>query len=187
MFYCSFVGGILSSIPHLEELTVRVQDPVLSDQLLGFQPKLRKLTISGEKLRRIESNALDGLENCFHIDLAVTHTSIDDIPSKIFEKLQSATWARLDLSHNRLSSLDSFAFYPNPNRSVWFSRGTKILEGLYASMYVSISIFGSKDANTLFWSTLAMFKASHYRFIVFAAYADKTVWKRGGRQWERFN
>ncbi|CAG7730685.1 unnamed protein product [Allacma fusca] len=117
------LGAILSSIPHLEELKVIIKEATLSDQLQGIQPKLRKLTITGEKLRRIESNALDGLENCFYIDLSITHTSIDDIPAKIFEKLQSA---RLDLSYNRMVSLNSFTF---SNQSLWFSRGTKILEG----------------------------------------------------------
>ena len=119
---------MLSSIPHLEELYVQIKEPTLSDQLLGgILPKLRKLTITGVDLKKIEGGGLEGLQNCFHMDLSITHTSIDEVPSRIFDLLQSEAWARLDLSFNKMTSLDSAALYPN--KTVWFSKGTKILEG----------------------------------------------------------
>lgn len=112
----------------MEELRVEIKEPLLSDQLLGgIQPKLRKLHISGSNLKKIEPNALDGLQNCFHMDLTISGTSIEDIPPRIFELLQNAEWARFDISGNKMSGLDSSALYPN--RSVWFSKGTRLLQG----------------------------------------------------------
>lgn len=121
-------GAVLSGIAHLEELKVQIREPILSDQLLGgILPKLRKLTIVGPALKKMEPSAFEGLQNCFHMDLTITHTQVDDIPSRVFELLYHAEWARLDISNNRMASLDSSALYPN--RSVWFSKGTKLLQG----------------------------------------------------------
>lgn len=122
------LGGVLSSILQLEELYVKIKESILSDQLLGgITPKLRRLTITGPDLQKIEPGALEGLQNTFHMNLSITGTSIEEVPPRIFELLRSLAWARLDLSFNKMSSLDSTALYPN--KTVWFTRGTKILEG----------------------------------------------------------
>jgi hypothetical protein len=121
-------GAVLSTLPHLEELNVIIKEPVLSDQLNGgILPKLRKLSIRGENLKRIEPLAFEGLQNCFQIDLSITHTSITEIPQRLFTLLQDRVWAKLDLSFNKLSSLDSTTLYPN--KTSWYARGTKLLEG----------------------------------------------------------
>lgn len=107
-----------------------IKEPSLSDQLSGgILPKLRKLHIHGENLKRIEPIALEGLQNCFHMELAITHTSINEIPQRIFDLIQRATWAKLDLSHNKLTTLDSTSIYMN--KTMWYSKGTRILEGMY--------------------------------------------------------
>lgn len=126
--YSCFTGAVLSGIGHLEELRVQIREPVLSDQLLGgVLPKLRKLSIFGGALKKIDASAFEGLQNCFHIDLSITNTMVDDIPPRVFELLQHAEWARLDISNNKMASFDSSALYPN--RSIWFSKGTKLLQG----------------------------------------------------------
>jgi len=130
------LGAVLSGIGSLEELRVRIREPVLSDQLLGgISPKLRKLVIEGETLTRIEPLAFDGLQNCLRMDLTISHTAVDEIPSKIFQLLLNAQWARLDLSHNQLSSFDSTALYPN--RTTWYTKGTKLLQGLVNIIHFS--------------------------------------------------
>lgn len=119
---------MLSDLLYLEELHVDVKEPLLSDQLNGgILSKLKKLTITGSTLKKIEPGAFEGLQKCFNMDLTITQTGVDDIPPRIFELLQHSEWARLDISHNKMSSLDSSALYPN--RSVWFSKGTRLLQG----------------------------------------------------------
>jgi len=78
-------------------------------------------------LERIELRGLDGLENCFSMELAITGTRVEEIPSRIFDLLQLGAWTKMDLSFNRMSALDYSTLYPN--KTTWFSRGTKILEG----------------------------------------------------------
>jgi Leucine-rich repeat (LRR) protein len=123
-------GGVLSSIVQLEELYVKIKEATLSDQLLGgITPKLRRLSITGSELKKIDAGALEGVQNTFQMDLSITGTNIEEVPPRIFDLLRSLSWARLNLSFNKMSSLDSTALYPN--KTVWFSRGTKILEGLF--------------------------------------------------------
>jgi hypothetical protein len=122
------LGAVLSGMGSLEELRVKIRENVLSDQLLGgILPKLRKLIVEGEVLSRIEPLAFEGLQNCLRMDLTISHTSIDEIPPRIFQLLLNAQWARLDLSHNKLASFDSTALYPN--RTTWYTKGTKLLQG----------------------------------------------------------
>jgi len=164
-------GAVLSSIPHLEELRVKIKESTLSDQLLGgILPKLRKLGITGSDLRKIDGGALEGLENCFHMDLAITHTSIEEIPPRIFDLLQNQAWARLDLSFNKMSSLDSAALYPN--KTIWFSKGTKILEGMHGQTNI-ILILISHSQNSKFFIKL-MDPTTHSSFCPFPYFLPTT-------------
>ncbi|OXA45174.1 Slit 2 protein [Folsomia candida] len=120
-------GAVLSGIESLEELHVQIKEPTLSDQLFGgILPGLRRLRVTGEKVRRIEEQAFEGLQNCLRIELTITRTSVEEIPSRIFELL-NAEWAKVDLSFNKISTLNSASLYPNS--SFWFSKGTKLLQG----------------------------------------------------------
>jgi len=85
------------------------------------------LTIHGESLQRIDPGGLDGLENCFSMEFAITGTRVEEIPSRICDLLHTGAWTKMDLSFNRMSALDYSTLYPN--KTTWYSRGTKILEG----------------------------------------------------------
>lgn len=105
-----------------------MKESTLSDQLFGgILPGLRKLSLSGTNLRRIEDQAFEGLQNTMEMELTVSHTSVEEIPPRIFELLLATRWARLDLSWNKISSLDSGSLYPNS--SFWYGKGTKLLQG----------------------------------------------------------
>ncbi|OXA59460.1 Chaoptin [Folsomia candida] len=122
------LGAVLSGIESLDELNVQIKESTLSDQLFGgILPGLRKLTVTGTNLRRIEEQAFEGLQNCLHTELTITRTSVEEIPARIFELLLNAEWAKLDLSFNKISTLNSASLYPNS--SFWFSKGTKLLQG----------------------------------------------------------
>lgn len=123
-----FEGAVLSGIESLESLHVQIKEFTLSDQLFGgILPKLKRLKISGRNLRRIEDQAFEGLQNCLHMELTITETSIEEVPGKIFSLLGNAGWGKLDLSWNKISTLDSGAMYPN--NSQWYLKGTKLLQG----------------------------------------------------------
>lgn len=118
---------------------MQIKESTLSDQLFGgILPGLRKLTVTGTNLRRIEEQAFEGLQNCLHTELTITRTSVEEIPARIFELLLNAEWAKLDLSFNKISTLNSASLYPNS--SFWFSKGTKLLQGTrYECLHICIS------------------------------------------------
>lgn len=64
------LGGALSAVPSLRRLSVRVLERSLTDQLLGaFNPKLRRLEVTGPDLHDAAGDAFEGIED--HQELAL--------------------------------------------------------------------------------------------------------------------
>lgn len=122
------LGSVLSAVPTLRRLTVTIQESVLNDQLIGaFNPKLKRLTLTGRNLRRIDSDALDGIENNHELLLEIRETSLEEVPAGMIARLERIPHLSLDLSDNRITSLAPATLYSNG--SSWESVGTKMISG----------------------------------------------------------
>ncbi|XP_046988101.1 chaoptin-like [Schistocerca americana] len=125
------VGSALSSVWSLRELSVRVLEPVLSDQLLGAfsNAKLRRLELSGCGLVAITADALEGLADSSHeLQLRVRDTGLQELPPGLVAGLAAhVPHLALDLRDNRFRSLSPSDLYPNG--SSWESVGTRPFAG----------------------------------------------------------
>ncbi|KAF4518519.1 hypothetical protein B566_EDAN004263 [Ephemera danica] len=124
------LGGVLSGVAALQRLSVRVLEPVLSDQLLGaFSPKLQELEITGSNLRHISPDAFEGVEENYALALQIRGTQLEELPTGLFSILERVPILSLDLRDNRFSSLSPSAMYANG--SDWEMIGTRVIsEGL---------------------------------------------------------
>ncbi|XP_049854700.1 chaoptin-like [Schistocerca gregaria] len=125
------LGGALSAVWPLRELSVRVQEAALADQLQGAfsHAKLRRLELSGCALRAVAPDALDGLADSSHeLQLHLRHTSLDELPAGLVAGLAAhVSHLALDLRDNRFASISPSDLYPNG--SLWESVGTKPFPG----------------------------------------------------------
>lgn len=122
------LGNILSTLPSLRTVSVRVLEEKLEDQLLGsFHSKLKEMEITGPNLKYIRRGALKGIEKTYDLMLRIRHTLIEDFPAGLFEGIQNIAHLSLDLSNNRLVSLSPTILYSNITS--WENVGTKLLDG----------------------------------------------------------
>lgn len=122
------LGGVLSSVPSLRKLSVRVLESALTDQLLNaFSPKLRHLEITGRTLRSVAADALEGVEANYELALRISGTQISSLPAGLFARLHRVPHLSLDLRDNKFTTLSPGTIYPNG--SSWESVGTKLISG----------------------------------------------------------
>lgn len=121
------LGGALSSVPSLRRLSVRVMERALTDQLLGgFNPKLRRLEITGRNLHEAAADAFEGIEDHQELALQIHGTQLTEFPPGLFSRLERIAHLSLDLRDNQFTSLSADTFYHN---SSWEAVGTKLIPG----------------------------------------------------------
>ncbi|XP_014245370.1 chaoptin [Cimex lectularius] len=119
------LGVLLSSLPYLTRLTVRVLEKRLSSQLTQLSSKLAYLEIKGEALKEIEPTGLIGLAR--EAVLAIRSTSIEELPLGLLSGLGHVTHLTLDIRDNKITSLSPDTFYFN--LTGWENIGTKLISG----------------------------------------------------------
>jgi len=69
------LGSVLAAVASLQKLSVDVREAVLKDQLAGaFQPKMRRVELSGSSLRVAAADAFAGLDANHELTLQVGYT-----------------------------------------------------------------------------------------------------------------
>ena len=133
------LGSALSSLPSLNKLSVRVLESSLTDQLLGaFNSRLRHVEITGNELRSIDAEALEGIEENYELVLKIRGTKIEELPAGLFAKLEKIPHLSLDLRDNKFSSLSPGTLYSNGTS--WENIGTKLVSGKYR-MFVALIVW----------------------------------------------
>ena len=93
---------------NLEEVDVEIKDSSIGNEQLSIKshPRLRKLTLRGERLRNVLSSALAGIRvpNFF---LGLKNTSIDTIPAALFFPVPKSTKIQLDVSGSKFQAIPS--------------------------------------------------------------------------------
>ena len=101
--------------------------PFFTDQILGaFGPKLRNLELTGTKLRQVTMDAFEGIDS-YELLLAIRGTSLETLPMHFFKMFENVAHWSLDLSNNKLTTLETNAFYQNGTD--WRLKGTSLLQG----------------------------------------------------------
>lgn len=130
------LGSVLSSLPSLRTLEVKIQEAFLTDQLLGaFNPKLTVIDITGFNLKHIDAKAFNGIEDNTELILRIHDTQIEDLPPGLSSKLFKVINLSLDLRNNKFTSLSPRSLYPN---STFEDGGTRLISGkniIYLSYY----------------------------------------------------
>jgi Leucine-rich repeat (LRR) protein len=122
------LGGVLSGVAALQRLSVRILEPVLSDQLLGaFSPKLQEIEITGTNLRHISPDAFEGVEENYALALQIRGTQIEELPTGLFSILERVPVLSLDLRNNKFTTLSPNAVYTNGTN--WEVVGTRLISG----------------------------------------------------------
>lgn len=98
--------GILKEMKNLEELDVEMKDSVIGNEQLSIKshPRLRKLSLRGERLRSILSSALAGIR-VPNFSLGLKNTSIHAIPPTLFFPVPKSTKIELDISGSKLQTI----------------------------------------------------------------------------------
>jgi hypothetical protein len=106
------LGSVLSSVPSLRKLSVRLRETSLTDQLLGaFNTKLRHLEVTGENLRTIDADAFEGqfqhqfsLAGCILVTPALDQYSVTFLSTRSDERFSFACVAKETKVPSRLFS-----------------------------------------------------------------------------------
>lgn len=122
------LASVLSKIPSLKILHVKIREDILSDQLIGgLSHSLKELWITGELLRIITPESLDELEGSRHFVLSISQTSVDSLPQSLMRKLTNIKQLTLDIRHNKFTTLSLEQCYNKS--SGWENKGTNIISG----------------------------------------------------------
>ena len=93
---------------NLEELDVEIKDSSIGNEQLSIKthPRLRKLTLRGERIRNLLSSTLAGVRvpNFF---LGLKNTSIDSIPASLFFPVPKSTKIILNVSGSKFQTIPS--------------------------------------------------------------------------------
>lgn len=114
----------------LRSLSVHVDGPRLDGPVVdACAPKLRSLAITGSRLRHVDARAFAGLERGAgdRLSVSIRHTAIEDLPADLLLPLVGVPRLALDLTGNRLTSLNPLAVYSN--YTTWENSGTNVLKG----------------------------------------------------------
>lgn len=100
------VQNILKDMSNLETLDIEIKDSSIGNEQLSIHthPRLRELTLRGERLRSVNSNLLIGVRG-LRLFLGLKNTSIDLIPVAFLFPVPRSTMVVLDVSSNKLTSL----------------------------------------------------------------------------------
>ena len=100
---------------------------LLSDQILGaYGPKLKELELTGNRLRGVTLDAFEGIDS-YELLLAIRDSSLETLPMHFYTMFENVAHWSLDLSNNKLSSLEANTLYQNGTD--WKLKGTSMLQG----------------------------------------------------------
>lgn len=102
------VQGILRGLNNLETLDIEIKDSSVSNEQLSMRehPRLRELTLRGERLKNLLSSSLVGVRGA-KLTLSLKNTSVDAIPAALFFPVPRSTRLQLDLSANKFATLSA--------------------------------------------------------------------------------
>ncbi|XP_029175127.1 protein artichoke [Nylanderia fulva] len=102
------VQNILKNMLNLETLDIEIKDSSIGNEQLSIHthPRLRELTLRGEKLRSIHSNLLIGVRG-LRLFLGLKNTSIDLIPTAFLFPVPRSTMVELNVADNKLTNLSA--------------------------------------------------------------------------------
>lgn len=100
------VQGILRDMASLETLDIEIKDSSVGNEQLSVRthPRLRELTLRGERLRSVLSSSLVGVRGP-KLSLGLKDTSVDSIPTALFFPVPRSTRVELNVSGSRFTSL----------------------------------------------------------------------------------
>lgn len=101
------VTGLLNYLQSLETLEIEVKDSSIGSQLsAAMNPRLKSLTIRGQRITSISSGALAGLKYR-QVHIKIQNTSLTGLPPSLLIPLPRSSIVQLDVSDNQLSTLTS--------------------------------------------------------------------------------
>lgn len=100
------VQGILKSMTNLETLDIEIKDSSVGNEQLSVRthPRLRELTLRGERLRSVLSSTLVGVRGA-KLFLSLRNTSVDTIPTALFFPVPRSTRVELDVAGSKFTNL----------------------------------------------------------------------------------
>ncbi|XP_015430630.1 PREDICTED: chaoptin [Dufourea novaeangliae] len=120
------VQGILKGMRNLETLDIEIKDSSVGNEQLSIRehPRLRELTLRGERLRNILSSSLVGVREP-KLTVGIKNTSVDTIPAALFFPVPRSTELEIDLSGSKFTTISSHLLAALDERT-----GTARLRGL---------------------------------------------------------
>ncbi|XP_012286845.1 chaoptin isoform X2 [Orussus abietinus] len=102
------VQGILKDMHNLRELDVEIKDSSVGNEQLSLRthPRLRRLTLRGERLRNILSSSLVGVRSP-ELFIGLKNTSIASIPAAVFFPVPRSTKVELDIAGSLFSTISA--------------------------------------------------------------------------------
>ena len=114
-------------ICHFKEKSQKRYLLLFSDQILGaYGPKLKELELTGNRLRGVTLDAFEGIDS-YELLLAIRDSSLETLPMHFYTMFENVAHWSLDLSNNKLSSLEANTLYQNGTD--WKLKGTSMLQG----------------------------------------------------------
>ncbi|XP_076673505.1 uncharacterized protein LOC143371793 [Andrena cerasifolii] len=100
------VQGILKGMNSLQVLDIEIKDSSVGNEQLSIRshPRLRELTLRGERLRNVLSSSLVGVRGS-KLTIGLKNTSVHTIPAALFFPVPRSTHLQLDLSGSKFTTL----------------------------------------------------------------------------------
>ena len=84
------------------------------------------MELTGPRLKRVTLDAFEGIDS-YELLLAIRHSSLEELPMDFYQLFKNVAHWSLDLSHNKLQTLNPNVLYPNGTD--WKVQGTNLLQG----------------------------------------------------------
>ncbi|KAG6442372.1 hypothetical protein O3G_MSEX002279 [Manduca sexta] len=122
------IANITSSLPSLYKLVIQWTDEVMNKQLHGIDAtNIRYLEIRGVNLQKILDDAFEPFQSSQELFIRITATSLTRLPTAFMKHLGRVPQLGVDISYNKLTTLNPAIFYPN--FTSWSHVATKLLAG----------------------------------------------------------
>lgn len=121
---------VCATVRSIRSLSVHVNRPRLLGPIVdSCGPKLESVAITGSQLRFVDAQVFSGLERGVgeKLSISIRHTAIEDLPADLLLPLVDVPKLALDLTGNKLTSLNPLTVYSN--YTTWENTGTNILKG----------------------------------------------------------
>ncbi|KRZ69045.1 Chaoptin, partial [Trichinella papuae] len=100
---------LLAVLPALKTLRIQLSNQTLDSQLANFDTRLlRSLHVQGSNIKQITLNAFKSLRG-YKVKLAITNSQLFYLPPQFFSTLNHIKHLYLDLSENRLRTVNPFS------------------------------------------------------------------------------